>query len=269
MPSYLVKPSYVFIYIRIRIKIFRKIVYNMNVTINPGKGKENTGPTVMRAKTRDISSMAVQRDTNSLKNLADLMKIRNEEARSRVNKIINLENKQTVTTVIPKNRRKISRNALKITPSPWRTKGRKFQLIKQNVRKGSLYSVEKVQMPHLRKALLIGINYVNVNGLTLNGCINDSKRLMKFLVSNGTFSSSDFTLMNDYEEGSKYPTKQNIINELNNIVNYCKSNPKSKISLFISYSGHGYNQRDYNGDEMDGIDEVLCPVDCVKIRIYR
>ncbi|GJM91500.1 hypothetical protein PR202_ga07876 [Eleusine coracana subsp. coracana] len=32
-------------------------------------------------------------------------------------------------------------------------------------------------------------------------------------------------------------------------------------SLVFHYSGHGAQQRNYNGDEVDGFDETLCPVD--------
>ena len=32
-------------------------------------------------------------------------------------------------------------------------------------------------------------------------------------------------------------------------------------SLIFHYSGHGSQQRDYSGEEADGYDETLCPVD--------
>lgn len=32
-------------------------------------------------------------------------------------------------------------------------------------------------------------------------------------------------------------------------------------SLVFHYSGHGSQQRNYNGDEVDGFDETLCPLD--------
>lgn len=32
-------------------------------------------------------------------------------------------------------------------------------------------------------------------------------------------------------------------------------------SLIFHYSGHGSRQRNYNGDEVDGYDETLCPLD--------
>ena len=32
-------------------------------------------------------------------------------------------------------------------------------------------------------------------------------------------------------------------------------------SLFFHYSGHGSQQQDSDGDEVDGTDETICPVD--------
>lgn len=32
-------------------------------------------------------------------------------------------------------------------------------------------------------------------------------------------------------------------------------------SLVFYYTGHGSKERDFDGDEIDGFDEVLCPVD--------
>ena len=36
---------------------------------------------------------------------------------------------------------------------------------------------------------------------------------------------------------------------------------KPNDSLFLHYSGHGGQQWDENGDEEDGMDEYICPVD--------
>ena len=36
---------------------------------------------------------------------------------------------------------------------------------------------------------------------------------------------------------------------------------KPKDSLFLHYSGHGGSTKDLDGDEEDGQDEYICPVD--------
>lgn len=53
------------------------------------------------------------------------------------------------------------------------------------------------------------------------------------------------------------PTKQNILRAMNWLVNGAQPND----SLFLHYSGHGGQTKDLDGDEEDGYDEVIYPVD--------
>lgn len=39
---------------------------------------------------------------------------------------------------------------------------------------------------------------------------------------------------------------------------------RSGDSLVFYYSGHGLRQPDFEGDEIDGFDETICPVDFLK-----
>ena len=55
----------------------------------------------------------------------------------------------------------------------------------------------------------------------------------------------------------KIPNKHNIRLALFWLVNGCQPGD----SLVFHYSGHGSRQRNYNGDEVDGYDETLCPLD--------
>lgn len=112
----------------------------------------------------------------------------------------------------------------------------------------------------IRKALLIGINYMNTKS-ELRGCINDSENLKHFLVSNGYFNDDEFTMMNDYKLGKLTPTKRNILRQLNDLVRFAKKRPNQQICLFVAYSGHGSSTIDRSGDEDDGYDEMLCPLD--------
>ncbi|KAK6119321.1 hypothetical protein DH2020_046940 [Rehmannia glutinosa] len=61
------------------------------------------------------------------------------------------------------------------------------------------------------------------------------------------------------EETDPYriPTKQNMRMALYWLVQGCQPGD----SLVFHYSGHGSRQRNYNGDEVDGYDETLCPLD--------
>lgn len=113
----------------------------------------------------------------------------------------------------------------------------------------------------IKICLLIGINYTGTDN-ALSGCINDSMNLKKFLVNNHYFKDDDFIMMNDTQTGELYPTKANMLKMFSNLVRKCNQNRNKKVLFFFSYSGHGTNVRDYNGDEDDGLDEALCPIDC-------
>lgn len=112
----------------------------------------------------------------------------------------------------------------------------------------------------VKKALLIGINYIGTAN-QLNGCINDTTNLKNFLVNNKYYNESDLTMMNDTLKGDLYPNRQNILKQMNNLVTFAQANPTKTVLLFLQFSGHGINVRDTNGDESDGYDEAIVPVD--------
>ncbi len=123
--------------------------------------------------------------------------------------------------------------------------------------------IKKEISPRIAKrGLLIGINYFGTDS-ELNGCISDVNNLQKFLTAKQYFNDDEFVKMTDDKDKNDNlcPTKSNILRELNNLVGFANSHKDEKVQLFLSYSGHGYHIRDRNGDEADGQDEVLCPVD--------
>lgn len=109
-----------------------------------------------------------------------------------------------------------------------------------------------------RKALLIGINYQGQKG-TLRGCINDVKNVKRFLESHGGYKEEDMVILTDEpNRGPKcQPTRANIIRGMQWLVSGARPND----SLFLHYSGHGGQTEDLDGDEDDGYDEVIYPVD--------
>jgi hypothetical protein len=112
-----------------------------------------------------------------------------------------------------------------------------------------------------KKALLIGITYKNDENNRLFGCINDTYLMRSILFDKFNVSMNNFTLMNDdFPNWSLFfPTYDNIIRQLNNFINEINKNNTS--CAYIFYSGHGYQLRDKNGDELDGYDEQIVPVD--------
>lgn len=112
-----------------------------------------------------------------------------------------------------------------------------------------------------KKGLLIGINYIKTSN-ELNGCINDTENLQQFLLKNKYFCDSELTFMNDKKSDVLYPSKVNMVAKMKELVTFANAHPIEKVYLLLSYSGHGSYVIDENGDEKDGKDEVLCPVDC-------
>lgn len=191
----------------------------------------------------------------------------------------NLEKKKSKIIKVVKNHSRIKNdekeNIIKFDPKTFQTsripsKARGFTLIKHTVSKPThkpTSTLVGTKVAHslsnkiARRGLFIGINYKNTQS-ELGGCINDSVRLRKFMVRSRYLRQNETLMMNDNQRGSLYPTKANILKQLDSLVQFAKNNRTKKVFIFVSYSGHGYYQRDYNGDEADGKDEVLCPIDC-------
>jgi hypothetical protein len=108
-----------------------------------------------------------------------------------------------------------------------------------------------------KTAFLVGINYTGTIN-ELYGCINDTKNVRDLLINKYNFTN--VTLLND--ETSDKPTKQNILNGLQTLL----SNTKSGDTAFFMFSGHGTCTADLNGDETDGQDEIILPIDAYSIQ---
>jgi hypothetical protein len=109
------------------------------------------------------------------------------------------------------------------------------------------------QIPNSKKyGLLVGINYIGTPS-QLSGCINDTRNIKNMLQQ--SFGYEQFTILT--EETNKKPTKKNILEAFTNLLVQSKEGD----SLFFLYSGHGTCTIDLNGDEMDGQDEMIVPLD--------
>ncbi|KAA1070101.1 Ca(2+)-dependent cysteine protease [Puccinia graminis f. sp. tritici] len=109
-----------------------------------------------------------------------------------------------------------------------------------------------------RKALCIGINYVGQTG-ELRGCHNDALNMQKFLIERYNYKQEDMVILLDTPGANprQIPTRANIISAMQWLV----SNAQPNDSLFFHYSGHGGQTEDLDGDEDDGFDEVIYPLD--------
>ncbi|VDC05437.1 unnamed protein product [Peniophora sp. CBMAI 1063] len=109
-----------------------------------------------------------------------------------------------------------------------------------------------------RKALLIGINYSGQEGQLL-GCVNDAWHMYHFLVEDCGFRKDDIVVLTDehWRDPSRMPTRSNMIHFMKWLVRDAQPDD----SLFFLFAGHGDRRKDLDGDEADGLDEAICPVD--------
>ena len=107
-----------------------------------------------------------------------------------------------------------------------------------------------------RRAVMIGINYVGHDSGVLSGCHNDVLNMKKYIMEIHGFQEENITILMDDDIHSP-PTKDNMLAAYKQIV----SDSEEGDAIFLHYSGHGTKVRDSSGDEDDGYDEALVPVD--------
>ncbi|KAJ3372560.1 Ca(2+)-dependent cysteine protease [Kappamyces sp. JEL0680] len=107
-----------------------------------------------------------------------------------------------------------------------------------------------------RRALLVGINYFG-SPAELRGCLKDVENMRAFLDEKRAFT--EYRVLTDAPGRGAHetPTRQNMIEAFKWLVQDAQPND----SFFLHYSGHGAYQQDTSGDEDDGQDETLVPVD--------
>ena len=107
------------------------------------------------------------------------------------------------------------------------------------------------------RALLFGLNYTTDAANKLSGCINDVNNVAAFLqTTRPDIAVQVFTDVDSYASC----TRAGILRALAGLVDAVNSNPSCDF-VWIHYSGHGASVRDTSGDEADGCDECLVPVD--------
>ncbi|ANZ76394.1 BA75_03974T0 [Komagataella pastoris] len=108
-----------------------------------------------------------------------------------------------------------------------------------------------------KKALLVGINYFGTSS-ALNGCINDVQNMKAYLINYHGYKAEDMVILTDDQKDIvSIPNKQNMIAAMQWLVSDARPND----SLVFHYSGHGGRTEDLNGDEVDGFDDVIYPLD--------
>lgn len=102
----------------------------------------------------------------------------------------------------------------------------------------------------MRKALIVGVGKYRLPGADLRGPPNDARHWVELLKSRG-FPLSTIRVLLD-----ERATRKNILEGLSWLVDAGKGD-----ILFFAFSGHGSRVPDLDGDEVDGMDEIICPHD--------
>ena len=103
------------------------------------------------------------------------------------------------------------------------------------------------------KAVCVGINYPGTSA-ELYGCVNDANDWEALLIDAG------YEVVKLLDSDA---TKVNIMTALQ----VAASSSKRGHRLVFTYSGHGTWKPDFDGDEIDGRDEALCPIDYAENRL--
>ncbi|XP_011087897.1 metacaspase-1 [Sesamum indicum] len=106
-----------------------------------------------------------------------------------------------------------------------------------------------------KRALLCGVTYKKQK-YELRGTAQDVKNMRDLLVKRFGFLEESILILAE-DEAYRPPTRKNI----EDAFQWLMRGIQSGDSLVFYFSGHGLRQRDFQGDEIDGFDETICPVD--------
>ncbi len=110
-----------------------------------------------------------------------------------------------------------------------------------------------LKAPHVsRKAVIVGINNYDVRAPKLNGCVNDALQMAEMLRRHFRFENTNIRVVTD-----ERATQEAILARLEWLV----ADARGGDQLVFHFSGHGSQVADRDGDELDQLDEIICPYD--------
>ncbi|KAK7331717.1 hypothetical protein VNO80_28454 [Phaseolus coccineus] len=115
--------------------------------------------------------------------------------------------------------------------------------------------------PSRKRAVLCGVTY-GKRTFKLEGTINDVNNMKNLLLDKFKFPNECIRVLSEEKKDPNLiPSKKNILDSLKWLVSDCQS----EGSLVFYFSGHGLQQPEQQkGDESDGLDETICPVDFLR-----
>ncbi|KAK1414628.1 hypothetical protein QVD17_30377 [Tagetes erecta] len=118
------------------------------------------------------------------------------------------------------------------------------------------YNQYSQQVHEQKRAVLCGVTYKG-HPKTLPASVNNVRSMHRLLLKLGFPNSSICILTEEESDPTRTPTRHNITIALE----WLTKASRSGDSLVFYYAGHGSHVPDVSGDEKDGFDEALCPVD--------
>ncbi|TBU25633.1 peptidase C14 [Dichomitus squalens] len=119
----------------------------------------------------------------------------------------------------------------------------------------------------VKEALLVGVSYATNDNLKDNefppqpGAHKDTLALRRLLTSKYGYEEENITTLVDSEEvpHESWPTKENILRAMKNLI----ADKQAGDHIVFAFSGHGGQVKALvESEEIDGMDEILLPVDC-------
>lgn len=118
-----------------------------------------------------------------------------------------------------------------------------------------------------KRAVLVGINYVGKHN-ALNGCVNDALAIRELLMQQYGYVDKDIRVLIDenptvdkVKVDSLMPTRAAIMESFE----WLLKDAERGDQLVFTFSGHGVQAKDANGDEADGNDECFLFLDGILI----
>mmetsp|Transcript_40027 Transcript_40027/g.96585 ORF Transcript_40027/g.96585 Transcript_40027/m.96585 type:complete len:643 (+) Transcript_40027:216-2144(+) len=106
-----------------------------------------------------------------------------------------------------------------------------------------------------RRALIIGVRY-KAAPWELPNSHRDCDNMMKYLKRYHGFEDNDFTILMDDDKHTP-PTRANMLKAFEKFAYECRPND----AVYFHFAGHGGSVPDEGGDETDGMDETMYPMD--------
>ena len=115
--------------------------------------------------------------------------------------------------------------------------------------------------PSNKAAILFGVNYTKCRTGKLKGCHNDADLMEKYLIDLRGYAKDDILKCVDVNNKRDLflTSREGMLESLYDLA--LRSFKDDLEEVFITYSGHGSQVRDYTGKEDDGMNEILLPWD--------